>query len=567
MSLPYAYTPDILPLLSAAAMLLVLAVFAWRHRTVASATPFAIIQSLLLVANLANALELAAVEFPLKVFWRQIWFASLLPQGPLWLATAIKYAGIKSITRRGWMLLSLIPSIAFLLLFTNDAHHLIWAAVWQDGQLQVSRGVWNWLVIAYSYVLEVVSLSVFASVLVRSRGVYRWQAAILGFAGTTSWLGMGLRFLGIDLIPGLDEWTVGSFISSPIFAIGLFRFRALDLAPVVRDTVIEHMGVAMIVLDMQNRVVDVNLAAQRLLGVRIQSVGQDALQALSGTPDLMGLASGRWASDPQLVLEINGKWYDARALSLTDAHGAALGRLILLNDITELHLAQARLLEQQRAIAGLEERERLARDLHDGAGQVLAYASVQAEAARKLICDGQTEVAAVQLARLASVVRDAHADVREHILNLRVAPSAQQPFLAVLQRYLDSYAQNYAIRARLAIGAGLDDRAFEPEVQMQLLRIIQEALSNARTHAYARSVQVAFESAPGLTRLCIQDDGRGFDPASPPSGDGSRFGLQFMRERAEQLGGCFKIDSGPGQGTRIIVEIPVTDRGQRKGND
>ncbi len=90
---------------------------------------------------------------------------------------------------------------------------------------------------------------------------------------------------------------------------------------------------------------------------------------------------------------------------------------------------------------------------------------------------------------------------------------------------------------------------------MELFRILQEAFSNARKHAQAECVRLSLEKDGSLVRIRIQDNGGGFDP-SQPTGEG-HFGLRFMRERAEQLGGGLRVDSTPGEGTCIEVEIPA----------
>ena len=145
------------------------------------------------------------------------------------------------------------------------------------------------------------------------------------------------------------------------------------------------------------------------------------------------------------------RWYRVNTSPLEDGRGFYLGRLVLLHEATELRLAQQRLLQQERDVAALSERERLARELHDSIGQVLGYVSLQAEATRKLLEDGQAAEADTQLARLAGVARDAHADIREFILELRAAPSEQLPFFAALERYLDGFAQNYGVQTRLSV--------------------------------------------------------------------------------------------------------------------
>ena len=93
---------------------------------------------------------------------------------------------------------------------------------------------------------------------------------------------------------------------------------------------------------------------------------------------------------------------------------------------------------------------------------------------------------------------------------------------------------------------------------MELFRILQEAFSNARKHARAERVSLSFEKEDSLVRIRIQDTGKGFDP-SQPVGEG-HFGLRFMRERAEQIGGSLRVDSAPGEGTCVVLEIPVNSK-------
>jgi signal transduction histidine kinase len=145
--------------------------------------------------------------------------------------------------------------------------------------------------------------------------------------------------------------------------------------------------------------------------------------------------------------------------------------------------------------------------------------------------------------------------VREHILNLRTAPSTGQPFFSALHNYLDGFLKNYGIRADLSIGAGIAERILTPEAQMQLFRIIQEAFSNARRHAQADCMHLSFEMVDSRFRIRIQDNGRGFDPGQA-AGEG-HFGLRFMRERAEALGGSLRVRSASGEGTCVEIEVPV----------
>jgi PAS domain S-box-containing protein len=251
---------------------------------------------------------------------------------------------------------------------------------------------------------------------------------------------------------------------------------------------------------------------------------------------------------------MKARYYQLETSALKDWRGLEVGRLLLVHDVTEQKRAQAQLLEQQRALVMLQEREQLARDLHDSIGQTLAYAGFQVEAASKLFQDGQAVSAIAQLKRLAGVLHEAHAEVREYILDLRSAHSPQQPFFSVLRHYLEGFTNNYGIRVLFSADERLGDEPFSPEARMQVIRILQEALSNARRHGHSRCVRVTFVMEDSLVRMIVQDDGIGFDPSQPAGED--HLGLHLMRERTEGMGGVLRIESAAGEGTSVILEIP-----------
>jgi signal transduction histidine kinase len=230
-----------------------------------------------------------------------------------------------------------------------------------------------------------------------------------------------------------------------------------------------------------------------------------------------------------------------------------------MRDVTEGKRIEASLRQRDADVlrSALEERQRLARELHDSVGQVLGYVSFQTEAARELYANGKVAEADAQLVRLASIAQDAHADVREYILNLRAAPTAREPLFKTLQNYLDGFTRNYNIQTSLVIGKGLDENTFDAKAQLSIFRIAQEALSNVRKHADARQAIVAFEMDGEKARMTIQDDGRGFDMRNSLDDDKPHFGLSFMKERIDQLGGGMRFESAHPSGTRVLVEIPI----------
>jgi signal transduction histidine kinase len=222
-------------------------------------------------------------------------------------------------------------------------------------------------------------------------------------------------------------------------------------------------------------------------------------------------------------------------------------------------IENAQLYRQLRYLAALEERDRLARELHDHLAQALGYLNVKASITDDLLSGGRIDDAQESLLELKKVTKVVYTDVREAIFNLRTAVSSRAGLLPTLQDYLAEYRAHYGVDARLAIGDE-DSPEFSPEVASQLLRIIQEALTNVRKHAGASRVWVRCSQNGNQVCISVEDDGRGFDPAQVAEGGRQCFGLQIMRERAESVGGSLGLDSQPGQGTRVVVRVPLTSK-------
>ncbi len=219
-----------------------------------------------------------------------------------------------------------------------------------------------------------------------------------------------------------------------------------------------------------------------------------------------------------------------------------------------LAVRNAQLYEQVRQMAVFEERYRLSREIHDGLAQTLAYLGLQMERLEKLVKVGRDEDAIVEMGEMRESIRAAYVDAREAIDGLRLAADHPEQVAARLADYVAYFRQQAAIDTTFL--ADPPDLVVDPEVTLQLLRIVQEALTNVRKHAHAQHVEVRLVARTEDLELTITDDGDGLPQALAVNGDYQRHGMATMRERAQSLGGRFSIVTGTGQGTRIIVTIP-----------
>lgn len=215
----------------------------------------------------------------------------------------------------------------------------------------------------------------------------------------------------------------------------------------------------------------------------------------------------------------------------------------------------AHLHQQVASLAIAQERLHIAHEMHDGIAQVLGYVNTKVQAANEYIRRGKTEEATVQLRELAAAAREAYGDVRESIIDLRTLPETQRSFAAVMEEYLRRWKEQTGLSTHLSIDA---DLTMPEHVELQVVRIIQEALTNIRKHSRATTAKVDVRRREGSLLVAIEDDGVGFVPGALVRGDFPRFGLATMRERAESIGATFTLDSTPGQGTRVQVKVPLT---------
>jgi len=214
----------------------------------------------------------------------------------------------------------------------------------------------------------------------------------------------------------------------------------------------------------------------------------------------------------------------------------------------------AHLHRQVADLAVAQERLRIAHEMHDGIAQVLGYVNTKVQAAIEYLRREKTEEGLVQLRELAAAAREAYGDVREAIVDLRTLPGPARAFDDVLNEYIDRWKEQTGVDARLVIDGEL---VMPNGMELQLVRIIQESLTNVRKHARATTATIEVRRHNGKLRITVSDDGAGFAQAGLSRSVFPRFGLSTMRERAESIGGTFAIESKPGGGTVVNVEVPL----------
>ena len=236
--------------------------------------------------------------------------------------------------------------------------------------------------------------------------------------------------------------------------------------------------------------------------------------------------------------------------------------LQLLNtvgDLLSIAVERAWLFERSARLGAVEERNRLAREIHDTLAQNLTATGLQIESAEALLeANSDPEKVQSALARALSLTRSNLDEARRSVLDLRAAPLEGRSLTGALRSLTDRWEAETGIATRFKAVNG--SRPIPPRIEAALYRVGGEALANVARHANAHRATVRLVATPDSVSLLVEDDGVGFDPSQTPE---NRHGLVGMKERVEMLGGAFRVESHPSGGARVEATVPL--EGLRSG--
>ncbi len=274
-------------------------------------------------------------------------------------------------------------------------------------------------------------------------------------------------------------------------------------------------------------------------GLGLQAAAREGLRSLAAVPLLakeaiVGVLGAATRSDRR---------FSAAEVELLSAIGSQVG----------IAVENARLYQRSRQVAILEERNRLAREIHDALAQGLTGIIVQLEAMERL-AERRPEQALASLQRAKDLARRSLQEARRSVWGLRPRGLEDMTLTEALRARAEALREDGQLQA--SVGVSGSRRILSPDVELNLFRIAQEALVNVQRHAQAAEVHVQLDFGHAHVRLVVEDDGMGLPAVAGGKSDGYGLGLTGMRERAALLGGQMKVSSQPGRGTRIEVIVP-----------
>ena len=335
----YHFTPLTVTFILNACIAGYFALFGWSRRANPGGRPFAFLMLAIGVWSLSFALELAATERIVKIFWAKASYFGIASTGLLWLLFTAGFARKGAwFTKGRLLLLAAIPVATVVLAFTNELHGLIWTNIGPgnspDLNLLVYRhGLWFWVIVAYNYAAMVIGTILMLVAFRYYTKLYRLQAVLLVIGALLPMTGNVLYIAGLSPVPGLDLTHFGFTPAALIFSLTIFRYKIFDLRSFARDIAVEEMSDGFIVMDEANRIIDLNPAATDLLSSPgFLALGLGADEAAVRWSEMTSVLDEANRSHLEIIL--GERTYKIRSSPVADRSGYIRGRVLFIVDVT-----------------------------------------------------------------------------------------------------------------------------------------------------------------------------------------------------------------------------------------
>ena len=307
--------------------------------------------------SVTYGMELISPGMELKLWWVKMEYC-----GVSWIGLLIFFfittiiAKKRQLTKTGSLLLTMVPLIVIALVWTNGHHHLMWKNAWLDFSgrtpiLAYSRGEGFWAYTVFSYLLILLATFVLIKSFISSTGILKRQMVLLLVGVVCPWLSNIIYLFGFEELKHLDLTPAAFTISGIAFSWALFKYQMLGLIPLAREMLIESMGDPVIALDMNDRIIDLNKAAQNLLQIdRSGHLYREIRQSVPGIFEQIEKYRQIAAVEIETHFIIGelSKYWNLRISPLLNRKEKQVGRLIILRDITDRKKAEAALIESER---------------------------------------------------------------------------------------------------------------------------------------------------------------------------------------------------------------------------
>jgi PAS domain S-box-containing protein len=583
----------------------VLTVLAWRRRHIPGAPALIFLMLANVVWSFGYMLELSTSNLNAQIFWAKFEYLGIVSITVLWYIFTIQYTRQEELITRGRLiLLFLIPILGLLAVWTNEWHRLVWSSIHQVSNqgltiLSLEHGAAFWLIVLYSYVMMLAGTIVLVRTFTSASAYYRRQIEIMLAGAAVPWIGNALYNFGIS--PTLDLTPFAFAITGAIASWGLYRYGILDIVPLARDRVIEMMSDGVIVVDTQNRILDLNPAARRLIGAPVGNdttqpiglfIGQNLTHALSNWPEIVKQceAKSEVSIDFPIPTPRGRRYFEAHISEINDHGKHQTGHLVVLRDITERKQTETDLLIAKEAaeaasrakstfLANMSHELRTPLTVIMGYTDILRYEAIAKNNDKNVERLQSIELAAQHLLNLINDILDLS---KIEAGRMALAPETFSVEMLVNQT-LESVrplAERNRNTLKREVAPNIGSMTSDPT---RIRQVLFNLLSNATKFTEDGNItcRVYRSNEDGRFNIIFEiiDTGIGMspeyqlqmfepfsqaDPSSTRKYGGTGLGLAVTKRLCTMLGGEISVKSQLGAGSTFTVSLPAALSGEKR---
>lgn len=592
-----------LPLIIGAIFSLSLAWVVWKRRPGTGVTSFTVLMIGLTIWTFAEAFKAMSEGLAGKLFFANAAFIGITIVPAAWFIFSLDFTGRgKWITTRNLRFLAIEPILITILAFSNDLHDLFRTDVTLNTSgtfsiLESEPSITFWIHAVYSYVLLVLGNSFLIQAAIRSPKLYRGQMTTLIIGAFVPWVVNAAYIFG-GWEPGFDPTPLGFIVTGVAMLWSLYRYRLMDIVPVARDVIIDSMGDAMMVLDNQNRVVDINTTALKLLNTTPSAIiGKIAGQVLTPVQHLVEQFRDVLQAADQVTIGDDDKkrTFDLRISPLRNRHGDLTGRIYLLHEITDMKRASQQIKAQYEMLKATNQELEIARKKADESNRLKSEFLATMSHELRTPLNSVIGFADLMLSGMTGELIEKHKDymIRIHsngerllslindVLDLSKIEAGQlelenTPFnVNELLQTVVQRIQNIADANGVALKSTLDPKL--PPLLMgdtgRLEQVMVNLVSNAVRFTEKGRVDITIEPANNKQwQIVVKDTGRGIPPEAleyifeefrqvdgsyQREHDGTGLGLAIVNRLVRLMNGTVRVESKLKKGSTFTVTLPM----------
>ncbi len=569
-----------------------------KRRGTPGSTSFALLAGAGSIWLFFAAAEQLSPWIAVQITFNKIQYIGIVSTGPLWLLFVLEYTHQDTWLRsRRWMLW-IVPLITLILVFTNEWHHLYWTDVvmppgYPDMPLVYHYTSWMWILTWYNYLMIIIGSLALIWAIVRYPGVYRQQAAAILFGVSLVFFGDLIQSANLIPIPLLP---IALMLGAIIYFWAIFRVQLFDLRPVARDLLLEYLTDGMLVVDRDNRLIDANPMAEKILRFsRARSVGQPVETVFSEWKTLLDKQAVHQLLKVEIerVVEDKACCLEAELVQLESAKHQIQGHLVILHDITDRKHAEAERLDltAERLRMGLLEVfiQDISHDFRTPLSTIMSSAyllgklaaqigeTTAAEKVAPLLVKSHEKIANIeassrQMEKLLDDMLEATRLEKEGENQLQVTPQHINTLVELLVEFFAPAIARKSLHFTIQQGDNLPLLQIDSQ---RLMRALQNLVNNAITFTPSGgSIQVITRRENQSVIIEVSDNGIGIaeadlphiferffrvDKARSAATGGAGLGLPITKRIVEHHGGTVSVRSVPHEGTTFTISLPIPE--------